>query len=70
MPSIRSIIGAAIVGCATLGAALPAQPKLSEGAVNHYDLARRQNMAAAAAGITDIDILQLLVCLAPMVYIY
>lgn len=59
MPSIKSIIGAAAVGFATLGSALPAQPKLSERAVNLYNLAARQNAAAAAAGITDIDILQL-----------
>jgi hypothetical protein len=61
MPSIKSIIGAAIVGFAALGAALPAQPKLSKSAVSHYDLAKRQNVAAAAAGINDIDILQLYV---------
>jgi hypothetical protein len=59
MPSIKSIIGATIVGLAALGAALPAQPKLSETAVRRFDLAARQNAAAAAAGITDIDILQL-----------
>jgi hypothetical protein len=63
MPSIKSIIGVAVVGFAALGTALPAQPKLSERAVSHYDLARRQNAAAAAAGITDIDILQLFVVL-------
>lgn len=59
MPSFKSILSAAIVGFAAMGAALPAQPKLSETAVRHYDLARRQNAAAASAGITDIDILQL-----------
>jgi hypothetical protein len=59
MPSIKSIIGATVVGFAALAAALPAQPKLSKSAASHYDLARRQNAAAAAAGITDIDILQL-----------
>jgi len=63
MLSIKSIIGAAVLGFAAFGAALPAQPKLSESAVSHYDLARRQNAAAAAAGINDIDILQLYIYL-------
>jgi hypothetical protein len=58
MPSIKSIFSV-VVGFATLAIAIPAQPKLSSRAVAHYDLARRQNAAAAAAGITDIDILQL-----------
>lgn len=59
MPSIRSIISATVVGFVTFGAALPAQPHLSDSAVRHFDLATRQNAAAAAAGLTDIDILQL-----------
>jgi hypothetical protein len=59
MRSNMSIIIAAIVGFVTFAAALPAQPKLSETAVRHYELATRQNAEAAAAGITDIDILQL-----------
>jgi hypothetical protein len=63
MPNIKFLIGAAVAGLATFAAALPAQPKLSQSAVSHYDLARRQNAAAAAAGITDIDILQLFVLL-------
>ena len=61
MPSIKSAIGAAAVMFAAIGSALPAQPKLSPRAVSHYNLAARQNAAAAAAGITDIDILQLYV---------
>jgi len=59
MPSIRSILGAVAVVLATVATALPAQPRLSGRAVAHYNLAARQNAAAAAAGITDIDILQL-----------
>jgi hypothetical protein len=59
MPSIKSIIGAAAVGFAAIACALPAQPKLSDKAVSLYNLAARQNAAAAAAGITDVDILQL-----------
>ena len=69
MPSMKSIISAAVVGLAAFATALPAQPKLSRSAVSHYDLARRQNAAAAAAGITDIDILQLFVLLVVMLYI-
>lgn len=42
--------------------ALPALPRLSPSAVKRYDMARRQNAAAAAAGINDIDILELYVC--------
>jgi hypothetical protein len=56
MLSIQSIIGAAAAWFAVLGSALPAQPKLSPRAVNLYN---RQNAAATAAGINDIDILQL-----------
>lgn len=58
MPSLKSILGAATIAFAAVASALPAQPKLSERAVTHYNLAARQNAAAAAAGITDIDILQ------------
>lgn len=39
--------------------ALPAVPHLSKTVVQRFDLAKRQNAAAAAAGINDIDILQL-----------
>ncbi len=68
MPSIKAIVGAAVVGFALVATALPAQPRLSQSAVSHYDLARRQNKAAAAAGITDIDILQLFVLPAARVF--
>jgi hypothetical protein len=59
MPSLKSIFGAAVLGLAAFVAAIPAQPRLSSRAVKAYNLARRQNAAAAAAGINDIDILQL-----------
>jgi hypothetical protein len=59
MPSLKSIFAAAVVGLAAFAVALPALPKLNARAVSAYNLARRQNAAAAAAGITDIDILQL-----------
>lgn len=60
MPSIKNILSVA-VGFAALATAIPAQPRLSEKSVARYDLARRQNAGAAAAGITDVDILQLYV---------
>jgi hypothetical protein len=58
MPSLKNIISAA-VALAGFVAALPALPKLSGHAVRAFDLTRRQNAAAAKAGITDTDILQL-----------
>jgi hypothetical protein len=59
MPSIRNLLKVAAVGFATVASALPALPKLSERSVARFNLATRQNALAAAAGITDIDILQL-----------
>ena len=53
MPSFKAVLIAAL---ATAASALPAP---SEHDRKLYNLAKRQNAAAAAAGLTDIDILQL-----------
>jgi len=58
MPSITKIAGA-VVGLAALASALPAVPRLNPRAMKMYEFSKRQNAAAAALGITDIDILQL-----------
>lgn len=57
MPSITHIVQAG-VAFAGLVASLPAQPKLNARALRLYDVSTRQ---AAAAPLTDIDILQLCV---------
>ncbi len=61
MPSLKSIVSTVVVGFVAIASALPAQPKLSERALN---LMTRQNAAAAAAGLNDVDILTLSVPLA------
>jgi hypothetical protein len=58
MPSIRNITGC-VAGLVAVAAALPAQPKLSTRQNDIYNLAKRQNAAAAALGLADVDILQL-----------
>ncbi|KAL2025021.1 hypothetical protein VTK56DRAFT_23 [Thermocarpiscus australiensis] len=58
MPSIKKTLGAVVVGLAAVASALPAAPKLSRAQMKMYEHARRQNAAAAALGLTDIDILQ------------
>ncbi|KAK4127608.1 hypothetical protein N657DRAFT_565375 [Parathielavia appendiculata] len=58
MPSIKKTLGAAVAGLAALSTALPAVPKLSRAQMKMYEHAKRQNAAAAALGLTDIDILQ------------
>ncbi|EFW99578.1 rds1p-like stress response protein [Grosmannia clavigera kw1407] len=57
MPSLRST-AVAIVGFTAAVWALPAQPKFSSGQMKIYEYSKRQNAAAAALGLTDIDILQ------------
>lgn len=42
-----------------LGSFTSALPALSEKSMNHIQLVRRQNAAAQAAGLTDVDIVQL-----------
>ncbi len=58
MPSIIKTTGV-LAGLVAAVLALPAQPKLSARQDNIYELAKRQNAAAAAAGLTDVDLLQL-----------
>ncbi|KAI0397316.1 ferritin-like domain-containing protein [Xylariaceae sp. FL0594] len=47
-----------LVALAAAASALPAQPKLTTRQSGIYELARKQNAAAAAAGLSDPDILQ------------
>lgn len=63
MPSFKKLVEVVLFGlvAVTTVEALPALPRISERGRARYDLARRQATAAAASGITDIDILQLLV---------
>ncbi len=58
MPSIK-MIGAVVAGLAAVASALPSVPKLSPSQMKMHQFMKRQNAAAAAAGLTDIDILQL-----------
>lgn len=48
-----------MAGLAAVACALPAQPKLTIRQSEIYGLAKRQNAAAAALGLADVDILQL-----------
>ncbi|EGS20957.1 uncharacterized protein CTHT_0027960 [Thermochaetoides thermophila DSM 1495] len=58
MPSLRKTFGTIVAGLVALTSALPAAPKLTKNQLKLWELAKRQNEAAAAAGLTDIDILQ------------
>ncbi|AEO62898.1 uncharacterized protein THITE_2084410 [Thermothielavioides terrestris NRRL 8126] len=58
MPSIKKTIGVVVAGLAAVSSALPAHPKLSKAQLKMYEHAKRQNAAAAALGLTDVDILQ------------
>ncbi|KAI0443922.1 ferritin-like domain-containing protein [Xylaria telfairii] len=57
MPSIIKTTGA-LAGLVAIASALPAQPKLSTRQTGIYHVAKRQNAAAAALGLADVDILQ------------
>lgn len=57
MPSITKLTGA-LAGLAAIASAMPAQPKFSPRQSQIYTLAKRQNEAAAALGLQDVDILQ------------
>lgn len=56
MPSMKTALVAALAAVAT---AVPLGPKLNKDQMKIYDLAKRQQAGAGAAGLTDIDILQL-----------
>ncbi|EQB44420.1 Protein rds1 [Colletotrichum sp. SAR11_59] len=55
MPSMKTALVAALAAVAT---AVPLGPKLNKDQMKIYDLAKRQQAGAGAAGLTDIDILQ------------
>lgn len=59
MPSITKTIGAVVAGLAAVTSALPAAPKLNRSQMKMFEHAKRQNAAAAALGLNDLDILQL-----------
>jgi len=59
MPSMMKTAGAIVAGLATVASALPSVPKFTASQMKFYEYQKRQNAAAAAAGLTDIDILQL-----------
>ncbi|KAL8418922.1 hypothetical protein RB594_002217 [Gaeumannomyces avenae] len=58
MPSIMKTASLVVAGLAAVATALPAGPRLNGNQMKLYELSRRQNAAAAAAGLTDVDILQ------------
>jgi hypothetical protein len=59
MPSITKTFGAVVVGLAAVASALPGHPKLTSSQMKIHEYVKRQEAAAAAAGLTDVDILQL-----------
>lgn len=62
MPSVRQLLGALVVGLATVVTALPALPRLSLRARSLIDLHARQNpQTGLPDGLGDIDILELYV---------
>ncbi|KAL1844912.1 hypothetical protein VTK73DRAFT_1531 [Phialemonium thermophilum] len=58
MPSVKKTVGAVVVGLAAVASALPGHPKLSRSQLKIHDYIKRQEAAAAASGLTDVDILQ------------
>lgn len=59
MPSIMKTLGAVVAGLAAFASAAPAVPKFTRDQLKIHELMRRQNALAAAAGLSDPDILQL-----------
>ncbi|KAI1501081.1 rds1p-like stress response protein [Biscogniauxia marginata] len=57
MPSIMKTAGL-VAGLVAVASALPAQPKFTPRQNHIYSVAKRQNAAAAALGLADVDILQ------------
>ena len=60
MPSFTKTI-AVLAGLFAAVSAAPPFPRLTRGQMRYYEHSKRQNAAAAAAGLTDVDILQLYV---------
>ena len=58
MPSFAKTMGL-VAGFVAAASAFPAVPKLNDSQMKMYEFSKRQNAAAAAAGLTDVDILQL-----------
>ncbi|KAI1486860.1 rds1p-like stress response protein [Biscogniauxia mediterranea] len=57
MPSIMKTAGL-VAGLAAVASALPAVPKFTPRQNHIYSISKRQNAAAAALGLADVDILQ------------
>lgn len=57
MPSSLRHLAIALLGATAY--ALPSGPRLTEMQKRYHELSRRQNKAAATAGLGDLDILQL-----------
>ncbi|KAM5342436.1 hypothetical protein ACJ41O_013402 [Fusarium nematophilum] len=55
MPSLKAVLVASFAGAAS---AIPWGQRLTERQIQYHDLSKRQNAAAAAAGLSDLDILQ------------
>ncbi|KAH8908348.1 hypothetical protein BR93DRAFT_478278 [Coniochaeta sp. PMI_546] len=58
MPSFIKTFGAVVAGLAAVGSAMPAHPKLTASQMKIHEFMKRQEAAAAASGLQDVDILQ------------
>jgi len=58
MPSLTKTLGLVAAGLSALVSALPAAPKLTASQMKIHQVMKRQNAAAAALGLNDVDILQ------------
>lgn len=59
MPSLIKSVGAVMTGLLAIASAAPSAPKLNQSQMKIHEVMKRQNAAAAALGLTDVDILQL-----------
>jgi hypothetical protein len=59
MPSLAKTFGTVVVGLAVVASALPGHPRLTRSQMKIHNFMKRQEAAAAASGLTDVDILQL-----------